>query len=267
VVEEVVVVEDTVVVSDDGKMTEVVVVDVVEVVDGESIVEEVVVAIAVDDDDDQALLERRDGLLEPIEAKLARKLKRALADEQNDALDKQRRSKGPATIDQLFAAVDQHAGRYAAAADELRAAAEAGAVFAGGQPSDLDMDDLARELGLSIVAPLRERVTNALRDAGNDDEAAADGIRSCYREWKGQRIGALGTDALHSAFNRGVLATVAPGTSLRWLVDDGGSPCPDAEDNALAGSVPCGDAFPTGHCQPPAHPGCRCMVVAVATTS
>ena len=30
----------------------------------------------------------------------------------------------------------------------------------------------------------------------------------------------------------------------RWLVDDGGSPCPDAEDNSLAGLVVKGDPYP-----------------------
>ena len=50
-------------------------------------------------------------------------------------------------------------------------------------------------------------------------------------------------------------------TRLRWLVDNGGSPCPDAEDNSLAGLVVRGEPFPTGHCHPPAHPGCRCLLV------
>jgi hypothetical protein len=45
------------------------------------------------------------------------------------------------------------------------------------------------------------------------------------------------------------------------VVDRAGEPCPDAEDNALAGVVPAGEPFPTGVCQPPAHPGCRCMVL------
>jgi hypothetical protein len=48
-----------------------------------------------------------------------------------------------------------------------------------------------------------------------------------------------------------------------WVVDDGGSPCPDAEDNALAGAVAAGEAFPTGHRHPPAHPGCRCVLAVV----
>lgn len=49
------------------------------------------------------------------------------------------------------------------------------------------------------------------------------------------------------------------GASSRWIVDNGGVACPDAEDNALAGGVCKGDPFPTGDLHPPAHPGCRCL--------
>ncbi|HZU80747.1 MAG TPA: hypothetical protein VE991_12590, partial [Acidimicrobiales bacterium] len=57
-----------------------------------------------------------------------------------------------------------------------------------------------------------------------------------------------------------VVAVTAPARALRWIVDDDGAECPDCDDNALAGSVPSGDAFPTGHRHPPAHPGCRCLL-------
>jgi len=36
--------------------------------------------------------------------------------------------------------------------------------------------------------------------------------------------------------------------------------CPDADDNALEPTVK-GQRFPTGQAYPPAHPGCRCLVV------
>jgi hypothetical protein len=44
-------------------------------------------------------------------------------------------------------------------------------------------------------------------------------------------------------------------------VDRTGEPCPDADDNALAGPVAKGTPFPTGDRCSPAHPGCRCLVV------
>ena len=38
--------------------------------------------------------------------------------------------------------------------------------------------------------------------------------------------------------------------------------CPDCEDNSLAGAQAKGEPFPTGQLHPPAHPGCRCLLVA-----
>ena len=48
---------------------------------------------------------------------------------------------------------------------------------------------------------------------------------------------------------------------VRWLIDPTQGPCPDAQDNALAGAVPVGEVFPTGDACPQAHPGCRCLLV------
>ena len=42
---------------------------------------------------------------------------------------------------------------------------------------------------------------------------------------------------------------------MAWEVDPDGPPSPDCEDNALAGAVTIGDAFPSGHTSPPMHPG------------
>jgi hypothetical protein len=235
---------------------------VVETDDGEEVaVAVVVVENSPPEPDDQALLERRDGLLEPIEARLTKALKRAMADEQNDVLDKLRRSKGK-DLDAVLPVAVAQLERYAEPLKaELAVAADAGASFAGEERSGPNVDAVAADLASSIVTPMRERITTALHDANGDEEAGADGVRACYREWKSQRLGALVNDAALTAFNRGVFDTVEGGTPLRWLVDNGGSPCPDAEDNALAGLVPCGEPFPTGHGHPPAHPGCRCMIV------
>jgi hypothetical protein len=64
-----------------------------------------------------------------------------------------------------------------------------------------------------------------------------------------------------SAYERGILAAAPVGACLRWIVDPAGPACSDAEDNALAGEVAVGSAFPTGHSSPPAHVGCRCHLV------
>jgi hypothetical protein len=120
---------------------------------------------------------------------------------------------------------------------------------------------LANELGEALALPLRERVSASLREAAGDDEALADGVRAAYRDWKTHRIGMQTRDTVFAAFNLGLYEATPPETPQRWLVDDGGSPCPDAEDNSLAGLVVKGEPYPTGHCFPPAHPGCRCLLV------
>jgi DivIVA domain-containing protein len=258
----IVTVEDVVVETDEG-VAEVVVIEVeaVEAVEVEAVEDEKSTE-STPTDADETVLERRDGVLEPIEQRITRKLKRVLADEQNDALDKLRRTHAT-TLDALFPPLDEQLAMYATPVrDELAAAAYSGASFNGEEREGPAIDDVGLELASALVAPMRERITNALRDAAGDEDAGADGIRACYREWKSQRIGALASDAALAAFNRGVFDAVSEGSQLRWVVDHGGTPCPDAEDNALAGLVPRGEAFPTGHCYPPAHPGCRCLIVA-----
>jgi hypothetical protein len=49
--------------------------------------------------------------------------------------------------------------------------------------------------------------------------------------------------------------------ALRWVVDPELGCSPDCSDNALAGATPKGEPFPTGQPHPPAHAGCRCLVL------
>ena len=71
----------------------------------------------------------------------------------------------------------------------------------------------------------------------------------------------MAADALLASFARGMYDAAPKGSSLQWRIDPVQGPCPDAQDNALAGSVVKGDEFPTGDVCPQAHPGCRCVVV------
>lgn len=215
-----------------------------------------------------ALLARRDELLAEPAAALARRLKRLLADEQNAVLDALRRADpGKAVVPDP----GDLAARWAdAATDDLRRAAAAGAAFLAGdgQPPGApttEVVDIAADLAAAVAAPLAERLARAVAGADGDPDLAADAVRTVCREWRTRRL-ADGVDhAVRVAFGRGTLAAAAaapdaPGIRLCWIVDDGGSPCPDAEDNALAGAVAVGEPYPTGHTHPPAHPGCRCVL-------
>ena len=51
-------------------------------------------------------------------------------------------------------------------------------------------------------------------------------VRGVYREWKTQRIDEHLDDVLRTAFGRGALAAVLPGTKICWMVDPTGPACP-----------------------------------------
>jgi cell division septum initiation protein DivIVA len=202
----------------------------------------------------------RDAALEPIDKELSRRLKRALADEQNQVLDLLRRAK-PQGVDDLLPDPDTHAGQWAdVASPALTDAASAGASTVDG--SAATVDDLAEELARSLTAPLRERIdrTFAASDGNLDD--VADRVRALYREWKGKRLAETSRHYVAAAYAHGLFDGLGPDAEVRWVLDPTGGPCPDCDDNVLGGTMSKGAEFPTGHQCAPAHPGCRCLVLA-----
>ena len=212
---------------------------------------------------------RRDEALTPLITASARKLKRVLADEQNEVLHALRRKEPVRDLSTMLPTEREQAERYGSAiAGELTAAAVAGATSMG-----MDTSAATREvksaraiagatevLVTEVVQPLRERLARCVGDADGDNTELASLVRLVYREWKNQRIDEHLDDVARTAFGRGALAGVAPGTAIRWVVDPAGPACADAEDNALGGAVPAGECFPTDHRCAPAHNGCRCMI-------
>ncbi|MBK5334132.1 MAG: DivIVA domain-containing protein [Ilumatobacteraceae bacterium] len=219
---------------------------------------------------DGTLFGQRDASLTPIIVACARKLKRVLADEQNEILHTLRRNEPVRTLDTMLPWQTEQAARYAAAitADLDKAALMGAASIDSGTTKDHKADinragatkAAIEALTDTIVVPLRERLERAVADAGGENDELATIVRGVYREWKTQRIDEHLDDVARAAFGRGALAAVTPGTRVCWVVDPNGPACPDAEDNALAGEVGAGQAFPTGHTCAPAHEGCRCML-------
>jgi DivIVA domain-containing protein len=218
---------------------------------------------------DAAALAARDEALGPIVPAMARRLKRALQDDQNRLLDRLRQGTGEWN-DDLLAEEDAQRALYAkAAASGVRDAIAAGNALArslsGGRqpksssPDPRTVDVIADDLAATIVALLRRRLEGA------EIPDAAERIGAAYREWRGERIERLTEDRAIEAFDAGVLAGAARSKGLRWVRSESGPGCADCEDNALAGDVPMGEEFPTGHRYPPAHPGCRCLVVPTAS--
>jgi len=219
---------------------------------------------------DEAWLQKREEAISSLEVSLTRKLKRALQDEQNDILDRLRGLRSEVTAALLLPATSSHKDRYTKAALPLVVqAADAGAAFAanvlgGGAGTSPDVTPIADEAAEAIVGPLRRRLEQAIAVGGSEDQAVLiESLGAAYREWKSQRVERVSGDALFAAFSRGTWHAVPDGAPMRWIVDDVDGPCPDCDDDALAGGLPKGEAFPTGQAHPPAHTGCRCLLVPV----
>ena len=221
-------------------------------------------------DADDTPFSRREAAITPLIIAGARKLKRVLADEQNDVLHALRRG----TVDRLDALVPkaaEHIGRYTHAIhEELRSAALAGAASLDGREAAAHEREIVKAHALQtaldaladrMVDPLRERLDRAVADAAGDPDELTEHVRAIYREWKTQRIDEHVEDVVRIAFGHGALAVLTPGTPICWAVDPNGPACPDADDNALGGAVAAGQPFPTDHLCAPAHPGCRCLLV------
>jgi DivIVA domain-containing protein len=222
-------------------------------------------------DGDEAMLQRRDEVVGPVEANLTRRLKRALQDDQNDLLDRLRglrSSQKAAAV--VLAAPEAHAARFREAGRPFLAEAmSAGRAFTalllpGIRPAEHlgGLEQAADELAEAIVEPLRRRLEGVLAAGEGDDPVVlAEAVGGAYREWKTKRVEVVAADHVAAAFAAGAYAATPSGTALRWLVEDVDGPCPDCDDNVLAGAQPKGEPFPTGQRHPPAHPGCRCLLI------
>lgn len=217
--------------------------------------------------DDQAFIATRDAAVSVIVNSLTRRVKRELSDEQNELLATVGTIKGNLSAIALLPTPESQLERYEdIALPALADAAESGAAVApltGRGSSRPSVGDLASDLASSIVGPLRGRLEQAVIDSAGDRDDLTKRIRSTYREWKGQRIDGAVEFSVLAACNRGILDRLPSSANVRWVVAEGDAPSPDCEDNALAGSVPRGAEFPTGHTTPPLRPGCHCAVLPV----
>ena len=244
-------------------------IEVVEVVE--------VVEVETDDADVESAIEaaavgfaERDEVVTPLIVSSAKKLKRALADEQNDVLDALRRGEPVHELDEMIPTAREHLARYTAAiADDLVSAVQLGGATSRIGATKLRKGLVTESVGAAngaveqwLVGPLRDRLARCIAEGAGDNAVVTKKVRSVYREWKTQHIDESLDDVLRWAHGRGVLAGFAPDTPIVWGIDPRFPACPDCEDNVLAGAVTAGDEFPTGDLFAPAHQGCRCLLVA-----
>jgi hypothetical protein len=209
-------------------------------------------------------------MLAPLMTGMLRASKRLLQDEHNDLLDIIRRARGKVDAARLLPDPEkQHTAWSAVLAPTIDAAYTVGRALTGrGRRPANAPRRLVAELAAAVVMPLRERLTVTI------DAVLADGpyqspaelhaalaapIGARYREWRATDLEGLLGDQLAAAYARGAFDATPSGARLRWVPAEVGQ-CPDADDNALEPTVK-GQAFPTGQPYPPAHPGCRCLVV------
>lgn len=221
------------------------------------------------DDEASDAFSRRDAELTPLIVASARKLKRVLADEQNDVLDTLRRTDSITGLDELVADHGEHGERYlGAVSDDLLLGAQAGAagtddetvVKLSRSEARACVTRAGEQLTERLVKPLRDRLDRAVVDSDGDADVLAKKVRAVYREVKTRVIDEVLDDVFRTAYGAGVSAAIAPGIPVVWMVDPRHPTNPDCYDNSLSPAVPHGESFPTGDVTAPAHPGCRCML-------
>jgi DivIVA domain-containing protein len=229
------------------------------------------------DPETERLVGERDDLLDPIIARMARRLKRSLQDAQNLLLHRLRSDSGEYRQELLSSEDDQRRGLVEASVDFLGDAFDAGETFArqhlGTEADPAPVTEVnrsavgtgAQELADTVVTLLRRRLLEEdVEGPGPTEEEAAELVSAAYREWRGERIERLVGDHVIGAFSSGVRAASAK-APLRWVPSGSEDACADCDDNALADAIAEGERFPTGHLHPPAHSGCRCLVVPTKT--
>ncbi|HEX5613803.1 MAG TPA: DivIVA domain-containing protein [Acidimicrobiia bacterium] len=195
-----------------------------------------------------------------------RAAKRAAQDEQNALLDAVRRHKGRPSPDDVMPTLDAQRGAWAEVLRGALDAAYGAGRRAGGGEATAAPDEVAFDAADHVAGPLRDRVVGVLGeiDAASDTATVAERIGARYREWKNEAVEGLVGDVLAIAWSRGVYDAAPDGTVLRWIAAEEGR-CADCDDNALEPTVK-GSSFPTGQPHPPAHSGCRCLLVPASAT-
>jgi len=227
-------------------------------------------------DPDDATRRRRDEVLAPLTPPLLRVAKRLLQDEHNDILDGLRRLRGrPDAARVLPDPQNQHAAWSAVLAPTIDEAYAVGRMLTGRRRRPAAAPKrLTAELAAQLIQPLRDRLVVTIDavladgpyDSPTEQHAAlAAAISARYREWRTHDLAPLLGDLLAVSYARGAYDASPTGATLRWIPAEVGR-CPDADDNALEPTLK-GQPFPTGQPYPPAHPGCRCLVVPADDTA
>jgi DivIVA domain-containing protein len=164
---------------------------------------------------DVLILRRGSAVVEHAPA-LTRKLKRCMADEQNEVLDVLRRTKGVPSLELVLPDAEAHRRTYAdAAMPALTGACGAGAEALAevrpevGRRPRPGVADLADELATDVVSVLRrilDRHVSALGSNGDfDADDMAEALRTGYREVRAAGLDDMAEKSVVAAWDRAVL--------------------------------------------------------------
>lgn len=219
-----------------------------------------------DDDDIEAIdpgpdFTARDIAFTRSGSELRRKLKRALADDQSDILDRLQQARRKMSLEHLPTSDEQLERFRAAITPAVSTVATAGATHGGGTIKKASIAALVDRALARVVDPLRTRTETSVSHADGDVDEALEAIRAHYRDLRSGDLPEIVDDLLAESFALGLYESLPAGTPVRWVADPRETPSPDCYDNTLADDVVVPGEFPTGHAHPLGGPGCRCLVL------
>lgn len=217
------------------------------------------------------LLDAREEILAPTATMLFKKVKRLLSDEQNDLLDKVRRSSGSEVVLEKLLDEKEQIDALALASLDFFEQVRLGVaeLFSENNGSAARREISKHAVRYSeafakeVVLPMRRRIEEALAlDSTVEDQATAAAVGAIYRDVRSNRLEPLISQYVNTVF----CATIMHESgyeSFVWVTDPQDTPCADCLDNSLAGATIRGEEFPTGHNHPGIHSGCRCLLVPI----
>ncbi len=204
-------------------------------------------------------------LMEPVVQALSRRLKRAGQDRQNAWLDTLRQSNKEGIAAKELLGDDKH---YQGAVSAVIAKGWETALAAWG--GDRPAITRRTESVDAVVASLASRTAAEVVEAAGQNAHFAnsaegtDALSGAFREWRNRYLAPAVADTVLEVFASAFIASMPQGMRLRWVANEG-STCPECTSNAVVAPRVAGDPFPTGHRHPPAHRGCRCVLLPLPT--
>ena len=218
----------------------------------------------------QSVFEHRAATITVVLDAMVRIAKRVLADDENAIITHVGGKRTSLSPDAVLHDLEQQSRRYVdALREELTSiAVEAARTIQSARRADLRtsaldgvVEGVAHIIVSDLLRQLHERVRAALESHVDDRDAIIGEVRSTFKQARSETLTKVVTDVAHFAYARGVFTACDTAGKVCWVVDANGPACADAEDNALAGAIRHGEAFPTGQLHPLAHDGCRCLVI------